>query len=175
MLRLCILRLPVGFTLQRSVGDVASRQASNEGSAPDRSACTDIPEHCLARGLSCHHAPVQRRSLLDRGWSSRAEHYRDADSVPKARQHEPSSDARQRQTRRWGVSSIPASTASFVAALSIVFVPMFLLLMKKKPTRNNMVGIAFILAGLVNSGVYRRSLDIRVIYMVVPACLWPFM
>ena len=67
------------------------------------------------------------------------------------------------------MSSIPASTASFVAALSIVFVPMFLLLMKKKPTRNNMVGIAFILAGLVlTSGVYRGgSLDIGVIYMVI--------
>ncbi len=50
---------------------------------------------------------------------------------------------------RLGISRIPASTASFVASLNIVFVPLLLLLFKKKLTLNNWVGIIFILAGLV--------------------------
>ncbi|MGB4275679.1 MAG: DMT family transporter [Limnochordia bacterium] len=59
---------------------------------------------------------------------------------------------------RLGVSRIPASTASFVASLTIVFVPLFLLLLKQRPTKNNVLGIPFILAGLVlTSGVQRGA------------------
>jgi len=74
---------------------------------------------------------------------------------------------------RLGVVQIPASTASFVAALNIVFVPFFLLFFKRKPSKNHLLGIVFILAGLVfTSGVYETgSLDPGVIYMVV-ACLF---
>ncbi len=74
---------------------------------------------------------------------------------------------------RLGVSRIPASTASFVASLSIVFVPLFLLPLKKKPTKNNMLGIPFILAGLVlTSGVHRGApLEPGVLYMVA-ACIF---
>jgi drug/metabolite transporter (DMT)-like permease len=74
---------------------------------------------------------------------------------------------------RLGISRIPASTASFVAALSIVFVPLFLLLLKQKPTRNNLLGIAFILCGLIlTSGIHRgASLELGVLYMVV-ACIF---
>ena len=74
---------------------------------------------------------------------------------------------------RLGVSRISASTASFVASLSIVFVPLFLLPLKKKPTKNNMLGIPFILAGLVlTSGVHRGApLEPGVLYMVA-ACIF---
>lgn len=50
---------------------------------------------------------------------------------------------------RLGVSMIPASTASFIASLSVVFVPLFLLPLRKLPTPNNLAGIALILMGLV--------------------------
>jgi drug/metabolite transporter (DMT)-like permease len=49
---------------------------------------------------------------------------------------------------RLGISRIPASTASFIASLNIVFVPLFLLIFKKKPSRNNIAGILLILTGL---------------------------
>lgn len=74
---------------------------------------------------------------------------------------------------RLGVSRIPASTASFVASLTIVFVPLFLLLLKQRPTKNNVLGIPFILAGLVlTSGVQRGvPLELGVLYMVA-ACIF---
>ena len=50
---------------------------------------------------------------------------------------------------RLGISQIQASTASFIASLNIVFVPLLLLLFKRKPTLNNWVGIVLILGGLV--------------------------
>ena len=55
---------------------------------------------------------------------------------------------------RLGVSQLPASTASFVASLNIVFVPLLLLAFKRKLTLNNGVGIILILTGLVfTSGI----------------------
>lgn len=74
---------------------------------------------------------------------------------------------------RLGIAQIPASTASFVASLTIVFVPVFLLFLKKKPTKNNILGIPFILAGLVlTSGVHRGApLEPGILYMVA-ACIF---
>lgn len=74
---------------------------------------------------------------------------------------------------RLGVSRIPASTASFVASLTIVFVPLILLLLQKKPTKNNVLGIPFILAGLaLTSGIHRGApLEAGVLYMV-GACIF---
>lgn len=74
---------------------------------------------------------------------------------------------------RLGVAKIPASTASFVASLTIVFVPLFLLFLKEKPTKNNMLGIPFILAGLVlTSGVHRGPvLEPGILYMIA-ACVF---
>lgn len=55
---------------------------------------------------------------------------------------------------RLGISRIPASTASFVASLNIVFVPLLLLIFKHKLTLNNIAGIIFILTGLIfTSGI----------------------
>lgn len=55
---------------------------------------------------------------------------------------------------RLGIARIPASTASFVASLNIVFVPLLLLLFRHRLTRNNLAGILFILTGLVfTSGI----------------------
>lgn len=55
---------------------------------------------------------------------------------------------------RFGISNIEASTASFVASLNIVFVPLLLLMFKQKLTLNNIAGIVLILTGLVfTSGV----------------------
>jgi uncharacterized membrane protein len=64
---------------------------------------------------------------------------------------------------RLGIANIPASTASFVASLNIVFVPLLLLLLKRKPTKNNLLGIVLILLGLIlTSEVHPgHSLDSR--------------
>ncbi len=50
---------------------------------------------------------------------------------------------------RIGITRIPASTASFVASLNIVFVPLLLLLFNRKPSPNNLLGIILILIGLI--------------------------
>lgn len=50
-----------------------------------------------------------------------------------------------------GLSRVPSSTASFLASLNIVIVPVILLFMRKFPTRNNVLGIAVILGGLLLS------------------------
>ncbi len=50
---------------------------------------------------------------------------------------------------RIGISKIPASTASFVASLNIVFVPLLMLVFKRRLTANNITGIILILIGLV--------------------------
>ncbi len=53
-----------------------------------------------------------------------------------------------------GISRIPASTASFVASLNIVFVPLLLLAFKRKLSLNNISGIVLILTGIVfTSGI----------------------
>jgi len=47
-----------------------------------------------------------------------------------------------------GISLLSASNASFLAALTIIFVPILMLLLKEKPTINNMLGAAIIVLGL---------------------------
>ena len=56
---------------------------------------------------------------------------------------------------RLGIAGLAASMASFIASLTIVFVPLFMLLSSTTPTKNNVLGIVVILSGLVlTSGVY---------------------
>lgn len=53
-----------------------------------------------------------------------------------------------------GLSTISASSAAFVASLNIVFVPLILLIFKRKVSPNNMAGIILILFGvIVTSGI----------------------
>ena len=68
---------------------------------------------------------------------------------------------------RLGVVTIPASTASFIASLNIVIVPLLMLFLRKKPSKNNLLGIILIFAGLaLTSGIrIGQSLDIGVLYM----------
>lgn len=47
-----------------------------------------------------------------------------------------------------GISMLQPATASFLAALSIIIVPVLLILLRQKPTRNQMLGTVIILAGL---------------------------
>jgi len=71
-----------------------------------------------------------------------------------------------------GVATIPASQASFVASLTIVIVPVLLLFFRKKPSKNNILGIILILCGLAFTSGIRlgEPLDIGVSYMLA-ACL----
>lgn len=52
---------------------------------------------------------------------------------------------------RIGLARIPASTAGFVASLNIVFVPLLLLIFKRRPSSNNILGIVLILIGLIST------------------------
>ena len=47
-----------------------------------------------------------------------------------------------------GISLLSASNASFLAALTIIFVPLLMLFLKEKPTINNVLGAAIIVLGL---------------------------
>ena len=81
---------------------------------------------------------------------------------------------------RIGISRIPASTASFIASLNIVFVPLLMLLFRKKLSANNILGMIFILTGLfftsgiksgyeINSGVLvmTAACFVMAVYIVV--------
>jgi drug/metabolite transporter (DMT)-like permease len=72
-----------------------------------------------------------------------------------------------------GIASIPASTASFIASLNIVIVPLLLLFFKKMPSRNNLLGIFIILTGLaLSSGIKPgQPLEAGMLYMLV-ACFF---
>jgi drug/metabolite transporter (DMT)-like permease len=74
---------------------------------------------------------------------------------------------------RIGITRIPASTASFVASLNIVFVPLLLLLFNRKPSPNNLLGIVLILIGLIcTSGLKPEdTLNYGVLAMAA-ACLF---
>ena len=59
-----------------------------------------------------------------------------------------------------GLDHIPSSTASFLASLNIVIVPLILLFLKKSPTKNNIVGILVIMMGLfVSNGIVSSTSD----------------
>ena len=47
-----------------------------------------------------------------------------------------------------GISLLPASNASFLAALTILVVPLIMLLLRRKPTVNNIAGAGIIVLGL---------------------------
>ena len=74
-----------------------------------------------------------------------------------------------------GVSKIPASTASFIASLNIVFVPLLLLIfkIKRKLSLNNVAGIILILTGLIiTSGLkFGEPVNYGVLAMTV-GCLF---
>lgn len=74
---------------------------------------------------------------------------------------------------RLGVSKIPASTASFIASLNIVFVPLLLLIFKRKLSLNNIAGILLILIGLIiTSGIkLGETVNYGVLSMTL-ACLF---
>lgn len=58
-----------------------------------------------------------------------------------------------------GIDRLSSSTASVLAATSILIVPFILLLMKKSPTRNNLAGAVIIMVGiLITSGFQVESL-----------------
>ena len=58
-----------------------------------------------------------------------------------------------------GIDQLPSSTASVLAATSILIVPILLIAMKKMPTPNNLAGALVIMAGiLVTSGFQTESL-----------------
>lgn len=50
---------------------------------------------------------------------------------------------------KWGIDKLPSSTASVIAATSVLIVPAILLFMKKKPTLNNFLGALVIMAGII--------------------------
>jgi len=77
---------------------------------------------------------------------------------------------------RLGIASIPASTASFLASLNIVIVPLLLLVFKIKISRNNILGIILILIGLaISSGIRSgHPLEIGVLYMFIGCIFMAF-
>lgn len=71
-----------------------------------------------------------------------------------------------------GVSRLPASNASFISALSILFVPILLLALHRFPTRNNIAGIGIILIGLcVTNGFNPAGFISAGTLCMVAACL----
>ena len=74
---------------------------------------------------------------------------------------------------RLGVADLPASTASFIASLNIVFVPLLLLLFKRKLSLNNAVGIMFILMGLIiTSGIKLGDTVNYGVFAMTAGCLF---
>ena len=72
---------------------------------------------------------------------------------------------------KMGLEHIPSSTASFLASLNIMIVPMILLLLRKFPTRNNVVGIFVILGGLiVSNGVSLSGSSLTGTLYMLGAC-----
>ena len=71
-----------------------------------------------------------------------------------------------------GISLISSSNASFISSLNIIFVPLLMLLWKKLPSRNNVVGIIVILMGIFcTSGFNLKGFfNLGTLYMTA-ACL----
>jgi drug/metabolite transporter (DMT)-like permease len=55
---------------------------------------------------------------------------------------------------KMGLEQLPASTTSFITSLNIVFVLVLLWFMKKKPSKNNVLGIVFIVIGLALQDIF---------------------
>lgn len=71
-----------------------------------------------------------------------------------------------------GLSYLPSSNASFIASLNILFVPLLLLLIRVRPTRNHVAGIAVILFGLaLTSGFSLSGFLNRGTVFMTAACL----
>lgn len=67
-----------------------------------------------------------------------------------------------------GISLLPSSNASFLSALTIILVPLFLFFLHQKPKRNHLIGSAIILFGLcVSAGFQFLSFySIGTLYML---------
>ncbi len=50
---------------------------------------------------------------------------------------------------KMGIDQMTASAASFLASLSIIFVPLLLILLRRRPSKNNLCGALIILCGIV--------------------------
>ena len=73
---------------------------------------------------------------------------------------------------KMGLECIPSSTASFLASLNIMIVPMILLLFRKFPTRNNVVGIFIIVGGLlVSRGISLAGSSLKGTIYMLGACV----
>ena len=60
---------------------------------------------------------------------------------------------------KWGIDRLPSSTASVIAATSILIVPVILFFMRKMPTANNFLGALVIMGGIViTSGFHVENL-----------------
>ncbi|MCL2696119.1 MAG: DMT family transporter [Clostridiales bacterium] len=73
---------------------------------------------------------------------------------------------------REGIALLPASNASFLAALTILVVPALMLLFKQKPTRNHIAGAVIIVLGLCLTNRFALSAFVNAgtLYMLL-ACL----
>ena len=71
-----------------------------------------------------------------------------------------------------GISLLPASNASFLAALTILVVPLIMLLLRKKPTKNNAAGAGIIVLGLCLTNRFALSafMSMGTLFMLL-ACL----
>lgn len=67
-----------------------------------------------------------------------------------------------------GLARMPSSSASLLASLNIIIVPLILLLFRRLPSRNNVAGIFLILGGLLlSSGAsFRGSSPAGILYML---------
>jgi drug/metabolite transporter (DMT)-like permease len=71
-----------------------------------------------------------------------------------------------------GISLIPASNASFISALNILFVPLLLLLLRKYPSKNNVLGIVIILFGLsITNGFNLAGFMNKGTFFMIIACV----
>ncbi len=73
---------------------------------------------------------------------------------------------------KMGLMHISSSTASFLASLNIMIVPLILLLLRKFPTKNNVFGIIIILGGLaVSNGISFAGSSLTGMLYMLGACI----
>ncbi|MCH5187410.1 MAG: DMT family transporter [Oscillospiraceae bacterium] len=60
-------------------------------------------------------------------------------------------------TDKLGIDRLASSTASVLASTSILIVPVVMILMRKMPTRNNLLGAVIIMAGIIITSGFRTE------------------
>lgn len=75
-----------------------------------------------------------------------------------------------------GIGLLPASNASFISALNILFVPLLLLALRRFPSKNNVAGIVIILLGLCISNGFNSAgfFNAGTFYMMTACILMAF-